>query len=74
MLRSVDSWSAVANAIVTARSGMPRVVPTAEIVAAFTAWARLISYVCDVPPSPSEASTTQRGGFFEPEESYCTAR
>ncbi|CAM5522999.1 hypothetical protein SMICM304S_04868 [Streptomyces microflavus] len=43
MLRSVDSWIAVAIAIVTARSGIPRVVPTAEIVAAFAAWCRLIS-------------------------------
>ncbi len=36
-LRSVDSWSAVASAIVTARSGRFRAVPTAVIVAAFTA-------------------------------------
>lgn len=37
MLRSPDSWSAVASAIVTARSGIPREVPTAEMVAAFSA-------------------------------------
>ena len=37
MLRSPDSWSAVASAMVTARSGMPRPVPTAAIVAALTA-------------------------------------
>ncbi|CAM5733382.1 hypothetical protein SFUMM280S_04444 [Streptomyces fumanus] len=36
-LRSVDSWRAVARAIVTARSGRSRAVPTAVMVAAFTA-------------------------------------
>ncbi|GGU57145.1 hypothetical protein GCM10010498_13080 [Streptomyces cavourensis] len=62
----MDSWIAVAMAIVTARSGIPRVVPTAEIVAAFAAWCRLISYVW----SPSGARTTQRGADSVVEESY----
>ena len=44
MLRSADSWSAVARAIVTARSGIPRAVPTAAIVAAFTACSGVNSY------------------------------
>ena len=73
MLRSADSCSAVASAMVTARSGMPRAVPTAEIVAAFAACSGLISYVRLSPPAPSAARTVQRGAPLWP-EAYWTAR
>ncbi len=58
MLRSPDSWSAVASAMVTARSGSPRAVPTAVIVAAFTACSGVNSYVA---PSPPAETTSQAG-------------
>ena len=49
MLRSPDSCRAVASAMVTARSGSPREVPTAAIVAAFAACSGVNSYVA--PPA-----------------------
>ncbi|CAM5659421.1 hypothetical protein SGLAM104S_00652 [Streptomyces glaucescens] len=70
MLRSADSCSAVASAIVTARSGSPRAVPTAVIVAAFTACSGENSYVA---PSPSPETTLQPGPPAPP-VTYCTAR
>lgn len=70
MFRSPDSWSAVARAIVTARSGMPRLVPTAEIVAAFTACSGVNSYDS---PSLFPETTVQRGTPGPPVR-YCTVR
>lgn len=70
MLRSPDSWSAVASAMATARSGSPRVVPTAEIVAAFTACSGVNSYDA---PSLLPETTLQRGAPVPPVR-YCTAR
>ncbi len=59
MLRSEDSWIAVASAIVTARSGIPLPVPTAEMVAALTAITALSSYV-------SAGSSAERTTHREP--------
>ncbi len=56
--------------MVTARSGMPREVPTAEIVAAFTACSAVNSYDA---PSPLPETTVQRGAPVPP-VTYCTTR
>lgn len=71
MLRSPDSCSAVASAIVTARSGMPRVVPTAEIVAAFAACSEVSRYVRPSPTEPSADSTVHWSEPVPP-VTYCT--
>jgi hypothetical protein len=70
MLRSADSWIAVASAIATARSGTPRAVPTAVIVAAFTACSGVNSYVV---PSPW-SDTTLQPGVPVPPVMYCITR
>ncbi len=62
---------AVASAMVTARSGSPRVVPTAETVAALAACSGLSSYVR--PSPPPTGPTTHRGAPLWPER-YCRAR
>ncbi len=70
MLRRLDSWSAVASAMVTARSGRPRAVPTAVIVAAFTACSGVKAYDA---PSPLPETTLQPGSPVPP-VTYCTTR
>jgi len=69
MLRSPDSCSEVASAIVTARSDIPRPVPTAAIVAAFTACSGVNSYAS---PSFLPETTLQPGPC--PPVTYCTTR
>ena len=71
MLRSPDSWSAVASAMVTARSGSPREVPTAEIVAAFAACSGVNSYGAP-PPSPRDDRAAAARPV--PPVTYCTTR
>ncbi len=69
-LCSPDSCNAVASAMVTARSGRPRAVPTAEIVAAFSVCSGVNSYDF---PLPCPATTRQRGAPPPPAR-YCTVR
>ncbi|MFE0424328.1 hypothetical protein [Streptomyces sp. NPDC058953] len=58
----------MASAIVTARDGRPRVVPTAEMVAAFAACSLLSSYT----GPPPEAARTVQPGAPDPVDCWAT--
>src|SRR5690625_2998055 len=56
MLRSLDSWTAVASAMVAARAGSSRRTVTAEMRAALSAWSA--SRVCRLPSSSTTAQVS----------------
>ena len=68
MLRSFDSWIAVAIAMVAARAGIPRCTAIAVMSAALAAWSGSSSY-----PVPSTLATqvSRSGGTYRLANSAC---